>query len=216
MKTVYFVRHGEGENNARTKKEYLGYTAALTERGHSQARMIAERASKLSFDVLVSSPWRRTKETAEGIAKLTGHPIEYSELFYERRCPESFIGRTFDDPETQRMHKEWLAVFRAGEGRYLDGENFEDMKQRAADAWRFLTERAEESMLVVTHGVFLRMLYAYAVLGEALTASLYFEIEETMRTDNTGLTIFQYNSEDHESPDLRWRLRVWNDHAHLG
>lgn len=214
MKTVYFVRHGEGENNARTKNVYLGHTAALTELGHAQARMIAERAAKLSFDALISSPWRRTKETAEGIAARTGHAIEYSELFFEHRCPESFIGRVFDDPETQRMHTEWIAVFHKGVSRYLDGENFDDMKQRAAAAWRFLAEREEGTMLVVTHGVFLRMLYAYAVFGEALTSPQYNHIEESMRTDNTGLTIFNYGP-DKESPELRWRLRVWNDHAHL-
>lgn len=219
MKTVYFVRHGEGENNTREKNTYLGHTAALTARGREQARVIAERAANLEFDALISSPWLRTKETAEVISDKTGHSIEYSELFMERRCPESFIGRVFDDPETQRMQHEWIESIRTGGERYLDGESFYDMKSRAARAWLYLDERTEETLLVVSHGLFLRMLFAFAVFGEGLTAALFYEIQESMRTENTGITIFQKSLEKEfgiHGDKERWRLRVWNDHAHLG
>lgn len=216
MKTVYFVRHGEAENNTRSGNIYHGFQAELTSRGRQQAALIAERASKLEFDALISSPWPRTRATAEAIAAKTGHRIEFNESFMERRCPSSFIGRPWDDVETQRMQGEWLAVFYADDGsRYLDGENFDDMKKRAADSWQHLSARSEERIMVVTHGLFLRTLLAYAIFGERLTGAMHREFEGALRTSNTGITIFERHPDAEYANEERWRMRVWNDHVHL-
>ena len=72
MKTVYFVRHGESEANTGEAPVFQGPTSLLTEKGKEQARFIAKRVSKLSFDAIISSPAVRTIATADAIREEVG------------------------------------------------------------------------------------------------------------------------------------------------
>ena len=62
-KIVYFVRHGESEANITPVYQPLG--SPLSDKGRQQAKLIAERIAKVSFEALVVSPLFRAKETAE-------------------------------------------------------------------------------------------------------------------------------------------------------
>jgi broad specificity phosphatase PhoE len=57
---VYLVQHGE--------KEPLPGDPGLTRRGQEQARLAGRRLRGLGISALYSSPMRRARETAEGIA----------------------------------------------------------------------------------------------------------------------------------------------------
>lgn len=220
MKTVYFVRHGEAENNVRARNEYLGYTAALTGKGKRQAEVIAERATRLPVECLIASPWLRAKQTAELISEKVRKEVEYSELFIERRSPQSFLGKVWDAPETQKLEMGWLHTFYSDKERMLDGENFSDIKSRAAVALRYLEERSENTILVVTHGFFLRMIYAQILFGESLTPQEFTRIVQVTKAENTGITVMEFHTEPIQLDGMTfsrgWRLRIWNDHAHLG
>jgi bisphosphoglycerate-dependent phosphoglycerate mutase len=96
MKTIYFVRHGESETNA--GDILLGPTAQLTEKGKEQAQFIAERCAKIFFEVIISSTYPRAKDTAQVILERNKTPIEYSDLFVERRQPTSIVGSKKTDP----------------------------------------------------------------------------------------------------------------------
>ncbi len=223
MKTIYFVRHGEAENNAArhalengqpTDTVYLGGEAPLTEDGKHQTKSIAERAAKLPVEVIVSSTMRRTRETAAIISERTGHPVVLSDLFIERMNPSVLIGMRWDDPEMKRLEREWWDTFYSDrETRTLDGENFSDLFERAGKALSYLEQRPESHILVTTHGYFLRMLGARVLLGESFTPRQFEILANALRTNNTGLTLMKYNPEDELAA---WSLRAWNDHAHLG
>lgn len=218
MKYVYLVRHGESESNARTQPIYKGKGSALTEQGRAQAERIAERAAKLPFEVLISSSWVRALETAKAISRKTGREIEISDLFTEIRAPLSCIGMSVDDPALRDTLTRWNdSVFRRGP-RVEDGENFDDLMQRARDAFTFLDARKEERILIASHGLFLRFLIAYMMLGDDLTPELFRKISGSSKTDNTGITVFTREPMPHHETDdsERWRLRVFNDHSHLG
>src|SRR3989344_5020396 len=91
-KLIYFVRHGETENNAKNIKQ--GPEGPLSEKGRAQALATAKRFPKHkgSPQVIISSPYERTKETAEIIARELNMKIEYSDLLVERRNPTEIIG----------------------------------------------------------------------------------------------------------------------------
>ncbi|MDP2648425.1 MAG: histidine phosphatase family protein [bacterium] len=222
MKTIYFVRHGESEENVgfhTGEGVFQGETSPLTERGREQARFIAERCAHLQFDALVASPAVRTQDTAGYISELTGKSIETAPMFTERILPEEFIGRKKDDPEIQERYNEWEASFFDENLRVGSGENFVDLKTRVAGALKYLTEHKADRIVVVTHGYFLRMLVAYIVFGDALTTEEFKKIIQTFRTANTGLTLAEYDSGQRGAvglPAPQWLVRVWNDHAHLG
>src|SRR5262249_1119805 len=124
MKTVYLIRHGESTENDRSSPIYQGEEALLTERGESQARLIAERAARLPIDVIVTSPYRRAVQTADVVSKSTRLPVQVSPLFGERRTPTSFNGREWGDALIASFDAWRCTAYMIGE-QYEDGENFE-------------------------------------------------------------------------------------------
>lgn len=81
----YLVRHGEGEQNVRRilspmdNAEQFG----LTETGLARVRQTAEELCAEGVDVIIASPLRRTRETAQIISDVTGIGIEYDERLRE-------------------------------------------------------------------------------------------------------------------------------------
>jgi broad specificity phosphatase PhoE len=73
---VYLVQHGE--------KEPLPGDPGLTRRGQEQARLAGRRLRGLGISALYSSPMRRARETAEGIASVTGLTVEFDARLRER------------------------------------------------------------------------------------------------------------------------------------
>lgn len=210
-KTVYFVQHGQSEGN--TAKAFQPPDSPLTELGKEQAQKIAERVSHLSFETLIVSPLTRTKETADAIANATGKQPEYSDLFIERVKPTNLNGKPYGDPEAEALYSKWEESLYTSGKRAEDGENYDDLIKRADAALRFLKNRKEASMVVVTHGFFLRTILARVILGDTPHGDAFRNIQSYMRMENTGLTVLRYST---EYEGASWRLWIYNDHAHLG
>ena len=210
-KTVYFVRHGQSEGNVGTV--YQPLNSPLTEKGREQAKYIAERVAAFSFESIVSSPLTRAKETAETIAERVKKPIEFSDLFVERRKPTNLNGKSHADEDAQALNNDWEKSLYTSGYRAQDGENFDELMLRAAQALKHLANRPEKELLVVTHGFFLRTMVAYIILGKKIDGDAFKHFQYRVRTQNTGLSVLEFDS---ELGDLSWRLLVWNDHAHLG
>lgn len=212
-KTVYFVRHGESEANV--TPIFQPPTSPLTEKGRAQAQAIAARASRLQFDALIASPFLRAKETAEAIAQATGKVIEFSELFVERIKPSSINGKPYTDKEADATWRRWEETLYTIGQKVEDGESLDDLIARADRALALLRDRPEQTLLVVSHGFFLRTLIARVIMGEALNGAVHKRFQSRMVTRNTAITVIRYDDNEFESPPA-WRLVVYNDHAHLG
>lgn len=211
---IYFVRHGESTSNA--GRIHQGPEAPLSEEGRKQAVFIAERVSKLSIDAIIASPYVRAKETAEIIAQKINKPIEWSELFVERKQPSELVGKSFDDPLKRTIFDLTRAHADDPGWKYSDEESFLDLKARAEAALALLTARKEEHVLVVTHGIFKRLLIGSMIFGEDFNSLQYKMFRSFFYTSNTGITVCDYLVPDEEHPEPRWKLITWNDHAHLG
>ncbi len=220
MKTVYFVRHGETEGNA--KKFYQLPTTPLSDVGREQAKIVAERATKLPVELVVSSQMDRAVETADIIAKRIGKPRAIERSFGEFLRPTEIRGKPSGDPSAKIYHDLMREHFHDSNWRYADEENFEDLKGRAIASFTYLEERPEEHIMVVTHGYFLRILLAYLFFGKELTSEQCEHFLQVARSKNTGLTVFQFGTKSEieagvaQPKEERWRLWIWNDHAHLG
>ena len=211
-KTVYFVRHGQSEDNA--APVFQSPNSALSEIGRRQAGRVAERFCKLSFEALIASPFRRSSETAEIIATATGMAVEYSALFVERIKPTSINGRPYDNEAANAIWRKWEETLYTPGMRVSDGENFDDLVRRADEALAFLGNHTERSLVVVTHGYFLRTILARIVLGEMISGETFRRFQHRASMENTGLTVVRYQGGFEEEPC--WRVWVYNDHAHLG
>lgn len=91
-KPVYqfvFLRHGESLGNAQSR--WQGQSDyPLTDKGRAQARALAERwkAENAQFDLILSSPLGRAKETAEIIASSLNVCVELDPIWLERAIGE--------------------------------------------------------------------------------------------------------------------------------
>ena len=218
MKSIYFVRHGESVHNA--AKRFNELQTPLSERGIRQAGEIAERASKLSVELVVASTLKRAQQTAAVVAKRLGVNMESSAFFVEGIQSSRLLGKEVSGPEITEAHKSYHGNFTVPGYRFEDGENFDDLKERALAGLAYLEGRSEENILVVSHGFFMWIIAAAAVFGKDLTAK---ECQGIIRgfdlMENTGLTVLTFDAPSHKAVGEMvspWQLKVWNDHAHLG
>lgn len=211
MKKVYFVRHGESERNAGGMVS--SNDTSLTDKGREQAVAASERCAKLPIEIILSSEMNRAKETAEIISQKIGTKVEFFPFLHERRRPSSQMNRTHSDPEYLKIQERVDANFDKPGWRHSDEENFDDLKARALKILNLLESREEENILVIAHGFILRLIIACVIMGPELTPTAGYRFIKTMRTENSGITILNYDKDRKETP---WRLWVYNDHAHLG
>lgn len=213
LKRIYLVRHGQTEGNT-TQKSQMPETP-LSEEGRRQAEYVAKRLSHIHVDAIISSPFERTKETAEAISKTLGKEIMFDDVFRELRRPSEIMGMSFASEEYHRAINEIEKIELDPHARYSDEETLFEMEARVHQALSFLLNRSEKEILVVTHTIFLKMLLAAMTASEPKsTITLFRELRYFIEIEHTGITIVEYGEESRGG--LRWRLRVLNDRAHLG
>ncbi len=209
MKNIYFVRHGESEGNQ--LRLYQSAETFLSEIGHNQAKLIADRFSNIEVEIIISSDYIRAKQTAEYISEVTGRDIIENSLFRERKRPSIQENRNKNIPELQVIDEKIELNWENLDWRYSDEENFEDLRQRAKECFEFLENRQEDNIVVVTHKNFLHCLLWYCLFGYDVSARESKIIVNNFILSNTGIVWMQY-----DEVDKFWKVVTWNDHSHLG
>ena len=216
MKIVYLVRHGESEENVGATLQ--GDQSPLTDAGKQQAKKVATRCSRLNATALVSSSMLRARETAQYIEAESGLSVETSDLFTERMFPSDVIGKGSNDPMVRSMMDRWSSSMYDEVPRVEDGEDFQAIKARAIQALSYLQAHESEAIILVSHGFFMRVMMAVVVFGSDLTGAELKKVSYAFRTKNTGISVLSYSDtverDWEDSPG--WKIRVFNDHAHLG
>ncbi len=204
-KPVYnfaFLRHGESIGNAQSR--WQGQSDyALTEKGRAQARALSERwkYEGVKFDLVISSPLSRAKETAEIIASALGVNLEFDPILLERHIGE-MEGLTAEEvrklPQPPYITP-YDAIGGAGEGDWA-------LFLRAGQALHGLLRRPAGSYLIVSHGGLLNQLMN-AIIGIAPHAD---PSGVRFRFENTAFARVIYYPYQH-----RWSIDALNDRAHL-
>lgn len=156
MKYLYFVRHGQSEHNK--AKRWAGRVdTPLTIEGHEQAKQTAKNIKRkgLNFDIIVSSPLSRARDTAKHIAGAIDYDLDgiiVDDLFAERH-----YGVLEGNPE---QVSELEQKYKAGDETALDGfENVEtiaELQDRAKAAIAYLQALPHNTVLLVGHGAMAR------------------------------------------------------------
>ena len=208
-KIIYFVRHGQTENNALNIKQ--GAEGHLSEKGREQALATAKRFPKEKGrpQIIIASPYQRTRETAEIIGKELNLKIKYSNLLVERKNPSEVIGRWGGDPEVKNIMDHMDRVYHPDDLRISDEENFIDLKKRAKKLLSYIKWRRQKRIIMVTHSNFLKMVISYMLHGDSLTAIEYAKLSFFNPINNAGMAICTYTS--HWFRKGEWKLIVWND-----
>lgn len=208
-KLIYFVRHGETELNAENIRQ--GPEGPLSETGRVQALATAKRFPKHKGhpQVIISSPYERTRETAEIIAKELNMKVNYSDLLKERKNPTEIIGHWGEEVGVKKVIDRIDKSYHADDLRVSDEENFTDLKKRAKKLLAFISRRKEKRIIMVTHGIFLKMVVSYMLYGDKLTASEYNNLSYFNPIKNASMAICSYKH--HWFTKNEWKLIIWND-----
>ena len=189
-----FLRHGESVGNA--EERFQGQSDfPLTEAGREQARALADRWLRegMRFDLALTSPLSRARETAEIVAGKLNVPLEANSIWMERDAggvsglTREEASKLFPEPEFTTPYD---AFGESGEG---DWELF----LRAGKAVHELIKRPAGKYLVVTHGGLLNKVI-YVILGIPVQVSYN---GPRFRFNNTGFAEFNYRPARHQ-----WRM----------
>lgn len=195
------LRHGETPMSIEKRFSGRG-DAELTERGEAQAAAAAKRLAGGVVDAVVSSPLRRTMQTATILADLIGLDVEVDDGLAETDFGE-WEGSTFAE-----IAKRWPDELRT----WLDdptvappgGESLVATARRADGAReRLAAAYPDRTIAVVTHVTPIKSL-----LREALGAPS--DAVYRMHLDPASLSIVDWYAEG------RAVVRLMNDTSHLG
>ncbi len=152
-KIVAVMRHGEGEHNidgiinSDPSKEI-----PLTKKGREETKESAKGLKPLGIDLIIASPFPRTKETAEIVAGEIG--LQGEDIVFDERLRELGLGDA-----DGKNHAEFKQLFHSPHERYYgnphNGETGEEVYKRITSILEEL--RTDEkyrgkNILLVTHG----------------------------------------------------------------
>ncbi|WNV77193.1 bifunctional RNase H/acid phosphatase [Geodermatophilus sp. DSM 44513] len=155
---THLLRHGRTEHTP--ERRYSGRNdLPLSATGRAEAAAAAERAGELGIEVVVASPLRRTRETAEVVAATLGLPVQLDDDLVELDFGE-LEGLTAEEarqrhPLAARRFLDDVTVAAPG------GESITDVSARVGRARaRVLREHTGRTVLVVSHVTPIKLLLA--------------------------------------------------------
>lgn len=202
MKTrLILVRHAEAEGNY--KRVFHGWTdGGITEKGHLQAKSVAERLKAMEIDVLYSSSLKRAIQTAEYISQAKGIPIVRTDKLKE------INGGDWEGERWDVLPVKWPREYETWENqphlhKMPNGEAMEEFQQRLVKEIKYIiNQHPGKNICIVTHGTAIKAIQCFFHSCE---------LEEMLRIpwqDNTAVTIVDYE-------DGNYNVVVEGDISHL-
>ncbi|GKV70064.1 hypothetical protein NCCP2716_25620 [Sporosarcina sp. NCCP-2716] len=178
MTTIGFVRHGVTAWNKEGRAQ--GSTdIPLDDDGVRMARQIADRLASESWDAVFTSPWKRTKRTAD----LIGEKLPDAEVLVDERLRERAGGLIEGTTEADRQAK-WGPDWKKLD---LQGETHDSVIERGMSFVRDMQQEYPDGrVLAVSHGGFIKRLLSELLPGGAYTEPL----------GNTSITIVRLGEDE--------------------
>jgi len=128
------------------------------------------------------------------------------------------VGKRYDSEEALSTVKEMETKKHLPDYHHSDEENHTEVLERAQKLLRFLEQRREENIVVVTHATYMRFILTCIVFGKEATVQQLEKMYDAFRVHNTGITVCKYGEgmRGLYKKDKYWWVVTWNDHAHLG
>jgi broad specificity phosphatase PhoE/ribonuclease HI len=197
---THLLRHGQTEHTP--ERRFSGRNELpLSLTGRAEAEAAGERLRDLGVEVVVASPLRRTRETAEIVAGVLGLPVAFDRDLVELDFGD-LEGLTFDEaaakhPLAARRFMSDVTVAAPG------GESITGVSTRVSRARRrILSEHAGRTVLIVSHVTPIKLLLTAGLgVGDEVVHRVFLEA--------ASLCTVTWSS------DGRSSVRAVNDTAHL-
>jgi broad specificity phosphatase PhoE len=208
---LYFIRHGESENNIiEGIAAGANFDAPMTERGHRQSLALGKRLAKqgVTFDKIYSSTLVRAVQTTEGMLKGMGLESAHFE-----RVPQ-IIERQIPAWRGKMANEVWTTELRfisAEKGKWFqpaDGES-EKMVERRAGNWledevlfnpEWHTRPGVHRIAIISHGITMKALFHYITNWDGAFV-------RRTEVHNTSISRFRFGRSG-------WSVVSINDFAH--
>lgn len=197
----YFVmRHGQATNNI--GEIYLvdpEQKYPLTDLGKEKA-LKASKSFKEKIDLVISSPFDRTKQTAHIFCEQTGFSLD--QIVYDTRVREWKISSKFDDKPRGPMHQYYdYDYVKTPREKFSDGESFAEVVKRAGEfIYDIDSKYSNKNIFIISHSGFGRAL-SFVTSG-AQFADLPNRSDITSMLENAEIRSFEFvplpHNEDYE------------------
>jgi probable phosphoglycerate mutase len=200
MRRLTLVRHGQTDWNLAGRIQ--GHTDIdLNDTGRWQAQRLAERLAGERFDRVLCSDARRARQTLAPYAQASGCAIEFLPQLRERHFG-AFEGQTYES--LARGQPQAFARLRSRDIAFdLDGgESLVQLRERIVTVLELALGRAQDSsVLIVTHGGVLDLMYRYF---------LAMPLETPRQAEQVNAALNRVSLDQG-----RFRIDAWADAAHL-
>ena len=202
MTRIYLIRHAEAEGNI--KRTFQGHkNGDVSENGERQLLLLRERCRDLHFDVVCSSPLKRTYKTAQAANYYHNKPIATLVGLMEinggcwEGCHWDELPALYPEQNELWIHEPWNFKTEGGES----------MREVYDRIWETVTgivrQNEGKSVCVVSHGCAIRNF-----LCRALSRELE-KINSVPWCDNTAISIIDFDEK------LNPKIVLLNDASHL-
>ena len=161
--TTLLLRHGQTELS--TERRFAGRAdIPLTKEGVRQAGLAARRLAGAGIDLIISSPLRRARRTAEAVADASGAPMTICDEFAEADFG-AWEGLSFAEAG-EKWPDELAAWLASPDASPPDGESFAMVALRVmAGLERLLADYRHKKVVVVSHVTPIKTLVCRALLA---------------------------------------------------
>jgi len=185
MSTAFLVRHGRTAANLQGVLAGRMRGVSLDSVGTKQARVAGRQLRNIPFNVIVTSPLLRTKQTAQIIADELNSDVRIRQDKAFLECDYgTWTGQSLkvlaDDSRWHTVQTQPSAMTFPG------GESLRDMQARAVDAVRKYSEKFE-TFAVVSHGDVIK-----AILADAL--GMHLDLFQRIVIDPGSISVVSYTS----------------------
>jgi len=205
MKTrLIFVRHAEAEGNV-DRLFHGWYDSKITEKGHKQAKKVAERLVDIPIDIIYSSSLTRTLQTAQYIADIKQLPIIRTDKMKEINGGD-WENKSFDDLPTLYPKENYTWENEPHLHQMPNGENTVEFYERLIkEVKSIISQNLGKNICIVTHGGAIRTMLC-RFHGKTLE-----HMKNIYWHDNTSVTVVDYDNENDE-----FEVLMEGDAEHLG
>lgn len=170
----FLIRHGESESNvSKVNNSDRSVSNPLTLRGQEQVKEAAKILESKQIDLLIYSPFERTKATADILAGALG--LSPAQVIVDERITEIGLG-DFDGQSNQsyqdflhKQGKDWSTED-------MNGESWQTVMKRVGDfLYDINTRYKNKNILVVSHNAPLQMLEAVTEGVDLTTADFTYD-----------------------------------------
>lgn len=179
MSKIYIVRHGQTDWNIDGRLNSFTETQ-LNKHGENEARLFAMsfQSANLFVTKIFSSTSRRAIQTAAIISSIVNVPYEPIAALREVDLG-IFEGKTYDEIDKSKELKEHYDKWLSGAVVPHIAEDLKSCVNRIEESYRLIKV---QDCLVITHGIFTRMLLLHSILGSNVSRF------KALQIDNLSVT----------------------------